>query len=174
MSPRNSVVPVVASGTATVVKLLAVTLAFAGLYVGADTLDGSSRARAQSAGQDRVRTLTLSADAAAAATEREPAQGEVSVDEQPPGGRCDRPYRVRSVITNADPESTVSYDWQLQRWSPASRSWLTYMTSGGGFGGEKRTVEWQPRIVDNPGVYRVKLSVSGGETLRSEKFMVSC
>ncbi|GAA3157322.1 hypothetical protein GCM10010466_55230 [Planomonospora alba] len=173
MSPRNSVVPVVASGTATVVRLSVAALLLAGLYAGADTLGGSA-AREQTGGQDRVRTVTLSADAVAAATERAPREGTVAVDELASGGRCDRPYRARSVIAGADPEATVSYDWHLQRWSPATERWLTYLTSGGGFGGGKRTVEWRPRIVDNPGVYRVKLSVSGGETLYSGKFTVGC
>ncbi|GGL30685.1 hypothetical protein [Planomonospora parontospora] len=172
MSPRSSVVPVVAGGTATVLRLLSATLVFAALYAGAGSLDGP--ARAEAAGTERVRTVTLSAQAGRSAAERAPEPGTVTVDEVPAGGRCERAYRVRGVIGNPDPEETVSYGWRLQRWSPATRTWRTYLTSGSGFTGASRTAEWEPRIVGNPGLYRVKLSVDGGATLRSEKFMVSC
>ncbi|MBG0815633.1 hypothetical protein [Planomonospora sp. ID82291] len=172
MSPRSSVVPVVASGTATVLRLLAATLVFAALYAGAETLGGSGRAEA--AGPERTRTVTLSAQAGGSAEERAPEPGTVAVDEIPSGGRCDRTYRARGAVGNPDPQDTVSYGWRLERWSPATRTWRTYLTEGAGFTGASRTAEWEPRIVGNPGLYRVRLSIDGGATLRSEKFMVSC
>lgn len=42
MSPRSSVVPIVASGTASVVKLLVATLAFTGAYMGVEASQGAS------------------------------------------------------------------------------------------------------------------------------------
>jgi hypothetical protein len=47
MTPRSSVVPVVASGTATAVKLLVASLAFAGAYVGVEASTGGRPGQAQ-------------------------------------------------------------------------------------------------------------------------------
>ncbi|GAA2876469.1 hypothetical protein GCM10010517_37650 [Streptosporangium fragile] len=190
MSPRSSVAPVVASGTASVVKLLVATLAFTGAYLGVESTRGdSTQAGRGPAAQAPVRTVILSSEsmpatteeAAAAATapeppaRRAPAKGVVTVSKLTASGSCTRPYRIRSVVGGDDPKAAVSYDWRLERWSPASRDWRIYLTASSGFTGGRQTVEWQPRVVNNPGWYRAVLSVSGKRTpLRSEKFLVSC
>ncbi|MGS2644012.1 hypothetical protein [Streptosporangium sp. LJ11] len=193
MSPRSSVAPMVASGTASAVKLLVATLAFAGAYLGVEATHGTqARIPAGAAAQAPVRTVELSSRSMPA-TERVPAATErVSATSEVPAagtvtapgtvtvsvldalGPCDRLYQVRSVVGNDDPRATVSYGWRLERWSPGTRRWQTYLGTGSGFGGESQTVEWQPRIVNNPGWYRVVLSVSGDAPLRSKKFLVSC
>jgi hypothetical protein len=193
MSPRSSVAPVVASGTASAVKLLIATLAFAGAYLGVDATHGT---RAQVPAGAPVRTVELSSRSMPAteqvpapveqvlATGRIPATGEVPAGKVMAGtvtvgaidalGPCDRPYQARSVVGNDDPRDTVSYGWHLERWSPGLRRWQTYLGTWSGFTGESQTVEWQPRVVNNPGWYRVVLSVSGDAPLRSERFLVSC
>ncbi|MFB9675790.1 hypothetical protein [Streptosporangium vulgare] len=205
MSPRSSVAPVMASGTASVVKLLIATLAFAGAYLGVEATYGTpARTPADAAAQAPVRTVELSSrsmpateqfpattervsaagrvpaadkitdKAADKATDKVAAPGTVTVSALDALGPCDRPYQAQSVVDNDDPRATVSYGWRLERWSPGTRRWQTYLGTGSGFGGESQTVEWQPRIVNNPGWYRVVLSVSGDAPLRSEKFLVSC
>lgn len=194
MSPRSSVAPMVASGTASAVKLLIATLAFAGAYLGVEATYGTpARVPAGAAAQAPVRTVELSSRSMPAteqvpaagrvpaadkitdkATDKVAARGTVTVSALDALGPCDRPYQARSVVDNDDPRATVSYGWRLERWSPGTRRWQTYLGTGSGFGGESQTVEWQPRIVNNPGWYRVVLSVSGDTPLRSEKFLVSC
>ncbi|MEU4535257.1 hypothetical protein AB0G15_10355 [Streptosporangium sp. NPDC023825] len=193
MSPRSSVAPMVASGTASAVKLLVATLAFAGAYLGVEATHGTqARIPAGAAAQAPVRTVELSSrsmpvtEQVPAATERVSATSEVpaagavtapgtvTVSALDALGPCDRPYQVRSVVHNDEPRAAVSYGWRLERWSPGTRRWQTYLGTGSGFGGESQTVEWQPRIVNNPGWYRVVLSVSGDAPLRSERFLVSC
>ncbi|MBB2911137.1 hypothetical protein FHS43_002402 [Streptosporangium becharense] len=196
MNPRNRVTPMVASGTTSVVKLLVATLAFTGAYLGVESTYGASerseRAPAAqiSAARAPVHTVALSSESTPAeqvAVEQAaeqvvagraaqvPAKGVVTVSELTVSGSCDRPYRIQSVVGDADPKAAVSYDWRLERWSPASRAWRTYLTASSGFTGGSQTVEWQPRIVDNPGWYRAVLTVSGErDPLRSEKFRVTC
>ncbi|MFF3440195.1 hypothetical protein [Streptosporangium sp. NPDC002721] len=221
MSPRSSVAPVVASGTASAVKLLIATLAFAGAYLGVEATYGTpapAPTGAAAQAQAPVRTVELSsrsmqateqvpaatervpavAERASAVTERVSASGRLPASGKAPAsdevtasgtvlasgtvsvsaidalGPCDRPYQVRSVIDNDDPRATVSYGWRLERWSPGTRRWQAYLGTGSGFSGGSQTVEWQPRVVNNPGWYRVVLSVPGDAPLRSEKFLVSC
>ncbi|WP_436759064.1 hypothetical protein [Streptosporangium sp. V21-05] len=222
MSPRSSVAPMMASGTASAVKLLVATLAFAGAYLGVEATYGTpARIPAGAAAQAPVRTVELSSRSMPAteqfeATERVRATERVSAAGRVPAadkitdktadkatdktadkvtgkvtdkvaasgtvtvsaldalGPCDRPYQARSVVDNDDPRATVSYGWRLERWSPGTRRWQTYLGTGSGFSGGSQTVEWQPRIVNNPGWYRVVLSVSGDIPLRSEKFLVGC
>ncbi|MGJ6960436.1 hypothetical protein ACSDR0_00885 [Streptosporangium sp. G11] len=193
MSPRSSVAPVVASGTASAVKLLIATLAFAGAYLGVDATYGI---QAQVPAGASVRTVELSSRSMPStaqvpapadqvlATGRVPATGVPAAGKVTAGtvtvsavdalGPCDRPYQAQSVVGNDDPRDTVSYGWHLERWSPGLRRWQTYLGTWSGFTGESQTVEWQPRVVNNPGWYRVVLSVSGDTPLRSEKFLVSC
>ncbi|GGS79041.1 hypothetical protein GCM10010156_42260 [Planobispora rosea] len=156
-------------------KLLVATLAFTGAYVGVEaSRDASGEARANAAAGAPVQTVTLSAESVPVTTGTVPAAGTVTVGAITDTQGCAKPYRVQSVIENADPEKTVSYGWRLERWSVSGKSWRVYMASGSGFTGRSRTVEWEPRIVNNPGWYRVKLSVDGGDVLLSEKFQVSC
>ncbi|MBB5962348.1 hypothetical protein [Planomonospora venezuelensis] len=175
MSPRSSVTPVVASGTASAVKLLVATLAFTGAYVGVEaSQNASGQARASVVADGPVQTVVLSAEEMPVTTAKTPKSGVITVSAVASAQSCEKPYRAQSVVDNADPEDTVSYGWRLERWSPAAKKWRTYLTSDSGFTGASRTVEWRPRIVNNPGWYRVKLSVSGGDVLNSEKFQVSC
>ncbi|MEU0517229.1 hypothetical protein [Streptosporangium sp. NPDC006007] len=196
MSPRSSVVPIVASGTASVVKLLVATLAFTGAYMGVEASQGASAgARAgitadtpatagTTAGmaEDTVappwtaagapeRTVVLSYASAEISTV---AAGTVTVIPLPAPEPCDRPYRVQSVVDNPHPDGVVSYDWRLQRWSRDTRAWRTYLSGNSGFTGGSQVVEWRPHVVGNPGWYRVTLSISGAPALRSAKFLVSC
>ncbi|MEV7008073.1 hypothetical protein [Streptosporangium sp. NPDC051022] len=201
MSPRGSVAPVVASGTASVVKLLVATLAFTGAYVG---VEASRTASAGAGAEAPAQTVTLSSKAVPDSTAQDtslqkavfqntaaqdtvaqdtvaqdgaarvPAVGTVTVSPVTESEPCDKPYRFQSVIDNPHPERAVSYGWRLQRWSEGSRSWRTYLSGNSGFTGRRQTVEWQPHVVDNPGWYRATLSVSGAPSLRSEKFRVSC
>ncbi|GAA4187574.1 hypothetical protein GCM10022252_21380 [Streptosporangium oxazolinicum] len=182
----------VASGTANVVKLLIATLAFAGAYLGVEATYGTPARPADAAAQAPTRTVELSsrsmpatAQISAQISARVPATveqapaaltapGTVIVSAADALGPCDRPYQARSLVENDDPRAAVSYGWSLERWSPGSRRWQTYLGTGSGFGGESQIVEWQPRVVNNPGWYRVVLSVSGDAPLRSEKFLVSC
>ncbi|MEV0757621.1 hypothetical protein [Streptosporangium sp. NPDC050280] len=187
MSPRSSVAPVVASGVASALKLLVATLAFAGAYLGVEAAYGTPAqvtAGAPAQAQAPVRTVELSSRSMPA-TERVPATVErVSATIMTPGtvtvgaidalGPCDRPYQAQSLVESDDPRATVSYGWRLERWSPGVRRWQAYLGTGSGFTGESQVVEWQPRVVNNPGWYRVVLSVSGEAPLRSERFLVSC
>ncbi|MEV4092239.1 hypothetical protein [Streptosporangium saharense] len=175
MSPRGSLTPVVASGTASVVKLLVATLAFVGAYVGIEA-PGTPvvPARAAGSGSVQVETVVLSSRSMQETTAQAPAEGTVVVTPGTAGGSCDRPYQARSVVGNPHPDRTVSYGWRLQRWSATSQSWRTYLSGGSGFTGGSQTVEWQPRVVDNPGWYRVTLSVPGRPSAHSARFHVSC
>ncbi|MFD0890212.1 hypothetical protein ACFQ08_37185, partial [Streptosporangium algeriense] len=121
-----------------------------------------------------VETVELSSKSMQETTAQAPAEGTVTVTPATGGGPCDRPYEARSVIGNPNPDRTVTYGWRLQRWSESSRGWRTYLSGGSGFTGERQIVEWQPRIVDNPGLYRVTLSVPGRPAAHSARFRVSC
>jgi hypothetical protein len=101
------------------------------------------------------------------------APGKVSVTRVPGRAACDPAYVARSVL-DPKPGSTLLYRWRLARWNPAERRWTSYLTEHAGFGGVRRTVEWDARIPDNPGWYRVELTVKGGETIRSARFRASC
>ncbi|MER7207610.1 hypothetical protein ABT340_11105 [Streptosporangium sp. NPDC000239] len=180
MSPRGSLTPVVASGTASVVKLLVATLAFVGAYAGIEVpRTPATTVRAVSADDASVETVELSSKSMQETTaqvqaETTLAEGTVTVTPATEGAPCDRPYEARSVIGNPHPERTVTYGWRLQRWSESSRGWRTYLSGGSGFTGERQSVEWQPRIAGNPGLYRVTLSVPGRPTAHSARFRVSC
>ncbi|MFB9880224.1 hypothetical protein ACFFMN_19965 [Planobispora siamensis] len=175
MSPRSRVTPVLASGTASVVKLLVATLAFAGAYVGVEASENASGQARANAADSRVETVNLSSDALSVPATETLKSGTVTVSAIVATAQgCDKPYKVQSVIDNEDPEDIVSYGWSLERWSPAAKKWRTYLTADSGFTGRTRVVEWQPRIVGNPGWYRVKLSVTDQGVLNSEKFQVSC
>ncbi|GAA4234928.1 hypothetical protein FHR32_000986 [Streptosporangium album] len=199
MSPRSSVAPVVASGTASVVKLLVATLAFTGAYVGVEASHNASVQAAPASVTTRttqtrttqtrttpariVRAQTVGTRAVSLPTEsksesstaaRAAVAGAITVAPLAGSRPCEKTYLVQSVIDNPRPESAVSYGWRLQRWSPATRNWRTYMITNSGFAGRSRSAKWQPSVIDNPGWYRAELSVSGGARLHSGKFLVSC
>ncbi|GLW12370.1 hypothetical protein Misp01_74980 [Microtetraspora sp. NBRC 13810] len=168
MSRRNGVVPVVASGTATAVKLLVATLAFAGAYVGVGAANGG--APATGAG---TRTVTLSARAVPVTTALVPRAGVVTVSQRSLAP-CEKRLRARGVVRNPAPDQVVLYGWRLQRWSHVKKTWRTYLSSSSGFTGPAMTTEWRPDVVGNPGWYRVELTVRGGKPVRSERFRISC
>ncbi|MFC6085059.1 hypothetical protein [Sphaerisporangium aureirubrum] len=171
MNTRGGLVPAIWSGTSTAVKLLIASLAFAGAYSG---VEATRVAAAPPAAAPASRTvIQLSAQAMPAESVRVPETGVISVAAAE-GTGCTRTYRAQSVIDPRGADTAVLYDWRLLRWSTATRQWRPYTASSpAGFLGAGRAVAWHPRIVDNPGLYRVELSVAG-EVMLSEKFRVSC
>ncbi|MFI6175695.1 hypothetical protein ACIA8R_09190 [Nonomuraea sp. NPDC051191] len=171
MSSRSAVV--LAGGTANAVKLLVAALAFTSAYVGVSAYS--------SAGSDTgpARTVTLSArelPITAPARQSAPARaGEIALSALPdatPG--CGKSFLARGLLVNPRPGTTVLYRWRLSRWSPAARTWRTYLVDHSGFAAGSRNVEWQPQITGNAGWYRVELIARPGGTVMSERFQVSC
>ncbi len=166
MDPRSSMVPIMASGSATAIKLLIATLAVTGAYVPFTT--------GAFAGPP-AQTVTLSVRAepvqAVQAPEEAPKVGAVTVSPIGDDNGCDQTYQASSVIDSDG--SGISYGWRLLRWSAASNTWHTYLSAQSGFAGASRTVQWRSRIVDNPGTYHVQLDV-GSQTYKSDKFRVTC
>ncbi|MDP4502726.1 hypothetical protein [Nonomuraea turcica] len=160
---------VLASGTANAAKLFVAALAFTSAYVGFSAYSSASST------PEPARTVTLSAREAPI-TEQLPAQaGKVTVSVLADGGTgCAKSYVARSVLLNPDPAEGVTYGWRLARWSPATKTWRTYLVDHDGFVGAARTVEWRPQITRNPGWYRVELAVEGAKTVTSDRFQVSC
>ncbi|MEO3888476.1 hypothetical protein [Nonomuraea sp. B5E05] len=159
-----------ASGTANTVKLFVAALAFTSAYVGFSAYHNANSAT------EPVTTITLSArerpiSAPIRQTATAARAGEVSVGG---GAGCADPYVARSVVVNPDPDQAVTYGWRLTRWSPASRTWRTYLVDHDGFASAASTVEWRSHVSGNPGWYRIELAVEGARTIRSERFQVSC
>ncbi|TDD24347.1 hypothetical protein [Nonomuraea diastatica] len=163
-----------ASGTANTVKLFVAALAFTSAYVGLSAYHNANSAT------EPVTTITLSAretpiSAPIGQTAPAARAGEVTISGVPDGGAgCAGSYVARSVVVNPDPDQAVSYGWRLTRWSPASRTWRTYLVDHDGFAAAESTVEWRPHVSGNTGWYRVELAVEGVKTVRSERFQVSC
>jgi hypothetical protein len=175
LKPVGSLVPIMASGTATVFKLLVATLAFTGAYFGVAATQGATPPERDAASAAGVRTVILSAQSMPVEAKHIPQAGMVTVGASDAGAACERTYHAQSVIDPGPSGDPVIYDWRLFRWSPAAHKWRTYLFSGtAGFVGGQRTVEWHPRVTDNPGWYRVELTVSGKGAVVSEKFQVSC
>lgn len=195
MSPRSSVMPIVAGGAVNMAKLLVATMAVAGAYVGAQasqtepggvpaisftapaapagrTGSGVTASEASTTGAfaDRptqVMNLTARADETDAAL----TPGMVAVTVMPGGAGCERAYRVRTVIGSRG--SGVSYGWRVMRWNSTTSEWQPYFASRSGFTGGPRVVEWRPRIAGNPGRYRVRLDV-GSRSYESAPFQITC
>jgi hypothetical protein len=85
---------------------------------------------------------------------------------------CTRTYRARTLLLNPRPGDGVMYGWRLARWSPAAKTWRTYLADHSGFAGAEDAAEWE--LSAPPGWYRVELSVEGGKTIKSDRFQVSC
>ncbi|MFC4531301.1 hypothetical protein [Sphaerisporangium dianthi] len=162
-----------ASGVASVFKLLVATLAFCGAYFGVAAANGPAAPPADGGGH--VRTVILSAQAMPVEVDRTPAPGLVTVGVTEAGGACRRVYHAQSVIAPGPADGAVVYRWSLRRWNPGTRAWKTYDSSKArGVPEERRTVEWHPRVAGASGWYRVELSVSGGRPIAGEKFKVTC
>ncbi|MBO3748235.1 hypothetical protein J5X84_19350 [Streptosporangiaceae bacterium NEAU-GS5] len=160
-------VQIVAAGGATALRLLIATVVVTGAYVGA-----SKAFDARAASGHTAHAVVLSARSVPLETTAAPTLGTVTVSRSLAADGtgatgCDQTYRAQSVV------AAGSYDWRMQRWNSATGDWQTYLAGTGGFAGQPRTVRWSPRVVGNPGWYRVKLAVAD-HTYTSEKFQVSC
>ncbi|MEU6711573.1 hypothetical protein ABZ897_08830 [Nonomuraea sp. NPDC046802] len=160
-----------ATGTANAAKLFVAALAFTSAYVGFSAYGNASSAARP------VRSVTLSArEVPVTETMGAPAKAGTLALAALAGGdtACARTYVARTVVVNPDPAEPVQYGWKLARWSPATKTWRTYLVAYDGFAGATRNVEWQPEPAGNPGWYRVELSVKGAKTVKSERFQVRC
>jgi hypothetical protein len=160
---------VLATGTANTAKLFVAALAFTSAYVGFSAYSSASSTA------EPATTVTLSAQEVPI-TEQLPAQaGKVTVSVVADGGAgCVKSYVARSLVVNPDPTHGVAYGWRLARWSPATKSWRTYLVDYDGFASAAQAVEWRPRITRNPGWYRVELTVEGAKSITSDRFQASC
>ncbi|MBE1562717.1 hypothetical protein [Nonomuraea africana] len=171
---------VLGTGSATAAKLLVGALAFTAAYVGASAYGTansapSSAAGEQAAGHPREQTVTLSVAALPVTEETEPEAGTIAVTTLPGKGGCDQVFTARTVVLNPDAGRTLLYNWRLARWSSVSRSWKTYQTEYSGFMGARRNVKWEFSVRDNPGWYRIELTVGGAKKpIRSDRLLVSC
>ncbi|WP_431928901.1 hypothetical protein [Nonomuraea jabiensis] len=166
MASRSAAV--LASGTANAAKLFVAALAFTSAYLGFSAYSAADDAPAA------VTTITLSAREMPVAEELAPAARPGEVTLGGPAGACSGPLVARSVLLSPEPGRSVHYGWKLARWSPATKSWRTYLVDYDGFVGAAQTVEWRPEISGDPGWYRVELSAKGVRTVTSDRFRVSC
>ncbi|MFG1706423.1 hypothetical protein ACFLIM_24815 [Nonomuraea sp. M3C6] len=171
MTTRSAAV--LASGTANAAKLFVAALAFTSAYVGFSAYSNASSAT------EPTGTITLSArevpiTAPAQATVAPAKAGKITVSVLTGGtASCAKSYVARSVV-NAEPGQSVSYGWRLARWSPATKTWRTYLVDYDGFAGATETVEWRPQVSGNAGWYRVELSIEDTKVVKSDRFQVSC
>jgi hypothetical protein len=173
MAKRTAVV--LAGGSKNAAKLFVAALAFTSAYAGFSAYGTATSAT------EPVRTVTLSARelpiTAPVQTATTPAgtAGKVTVGaltDGTPG--CGKSYVARSLVINPESARPVLYGWTLSRWSPAAKTWRTYLVDYSGFAGDEQGVEWRPQISSNPGWYRVELTVQGAKTIKSDRFQVSC
>ncbi|MCK2212492.1 hypothetical protein MF672_001560 [Actinomadura sp. ATCC 31491] len=194
---------VLASGTANAAKLFVAALAFTSAYVGLSAYDSAGPAAAAPtrtvtlSAREVPISRPLAQPAAHAARAAAPAQagvsaqagvttqaavthpqaraGAVAVAAVADGAAgCAKSYVARSVLAEAAPGQGVLYRWRLARWSPATKTWRTYLSEHSGFASAERQVEWRPRISGNPGWYRVEVIAEGAATVASDRFQVSC
>jgi hypothetical protein len=167
--PTTRSAAVLASGTANAAKLFVAALVFTSAYVGFSAYSNAGAA------PKPTRTVTLSAQEVPITEEMAaPARADVITLSPMAGAGCDKTYVARSVVANPDPAQGVRYGWRLVRWSPATKTWRTYLAEYDGFAGATRIVEWRPQISGNPGWYRIELAAKGAETVMSDRFQVSC
>ncbi|WP_344878019.1 hypothetical protein [Nonomuraea antimicrobica] len=160
---------VLTSGTANAAKLLVAALAFTGAYAGF-TAYGNATSTARPATSITLSAQELPVKAPVQQLAAPATAGRLTLSVMTGGGPgCAKTYAARTLIT--DPGF---YRWRLVRWSPADKSWRTYLSDHDGFGTGGRAAEWRPRISGNPGWYRVELTADGGRTVRSDRFQVSC
>ncbi|WP_157251205.1 hypothetical protein [Nonomuraea typhae] len=158
------------TGSATAARLCVAALAATSAYLGFSAYDTANSA------PKPAQPVTLQArEVPITSNTPAPAPGVIAVSAKAGAAGCDRTYLARSVVINPEPGTTVLYRWQLSRWSPRSKQWSAYLVDHSGFGGLKRTLTWEPRVADNPGWYRIELTVrSDGKTIKSDRFQVSC
>ncbi|MFI7706469.1 hypothetical protein [Nonomuraea sp. NPDC049480] len=176
---------VLASGTANAARLFVAALAFTSAYVGFSAYSNASSATEPAATEPAATEPAATEPAATAVTlsaREAPVTEELAIPVRPgeislsalTGAGCAKSYVARSVVVNRDSAQGVQYRWRLARWSPAAKAWRTYVTEYDGFAGAARTVEWRPQISGNPGWYRVEVAAEGAETVKSDRFQVSC
>ncbi|WP_204056691.1 hypothetical protein [Microbispora corallina] len=183
MSPRSSVMPIMASGTATAAKLLVATLAVTAAYIGASNAAGGERLVTRVAGtaattpavqREQATGSAGSAVTTGAFADSAPAPGTVTLAATPGGEGCARVFRARALLSPGDAgDAGLSYGWSLQRWNTRERVWQTYLSTRNGFAGASRVVEFAPTVVDNPGLYRVRLQ-TGAHTYHSSSLRIAC
>ncbi|WP_131815397.1 hypothetical protein [Thermostaphylospora chromogena] len=179
MNRRSCMIPVVASGAATMIKLLVAALAFAGAYVGVKAgRDTFGQGRADTSAPARTITLNSTPTAVAhvpflgnAGERAEEGVVDVRVRAAPSASAC--VLRARALLANPAPGTTLLYEWRLLRWSDTTGAWKPYLSFSGGFAGERRTLEWEPRVPDAPARYRVELVAEDGHAIRDE-LRVTC
>lgn len=163
---------VLASGTANAAKLFVAALAFTSAYVGFSAFSTADSVA------EPVTKLTLSSRevpiteqlASPGAT-----AGRVTVSLLTGGDAgCATSYVARGLVVDPDADQAVHYRWRLVRWSPATKTWRTYLSDHDGFAAAEQAVEWRPQISGNPGWYRVELSVESAKSVKSARFQVSC
>ncbi|MEV0589163.1 hypothetical protein [Nonomuraea sp. NPDC050310] len=157
---------VLATGTAHTAKLFVAALAFTGAYVGFSAYDTANSA-------PKPQPVALVAQAVQVTTAATAEPGTITVATRS-AGACAKALRAETVVISPDPSDTVLYGWRLQRWSATAKQWRTHLVEHGGFYAARKTLQWETRVADNPGWYRFELAVEGGETVRSERFQVSC
>ena len=165
---------VLASGTTNAAKLFIAALAFTSAYVGFSAYSSAGSAAVSSG---PATTITLAAREVPVTEEftTAPVAGEVTVNTMADGQTgCVKSYVARSLLINPDPDRGVSYRWRLTRWSPATKTWRTYLSDHDGTAAAEQTVQWRIRVTGNPGWYRVELKIQGAEPIKSDRFQVSC
>ncbi|MEV0310182.1 hypothetical protein [Nonomuraea fuscirosea] len=165
---------VLASGTTNAAKLFIAALAFTSAYVGFSAYSSAGSA-AVPAGP--VTTVTLAAREVPVTEDITTAAvaGKVTVNVLADGqAGCVKSYVARSLLINPDPDQGLTYRWRLTRWSPATKTWRTYLSDHDGTAAAEQTVQWRPRVTGNPGWYRVELKVQGADPINSDRFQVTC
>ncbi|MEU4327862.1 hypothetical protein [Nonomuraea dietziae] len=172
---------VIGTGSATAAKLLVGALAFTTAYVGVSAYSTANSAPSataeEQAAEERAATQTVALSAAAVplTEQTEPEAGAIAVSALPGRGTCEQTFMARTVVLNPEASSTLLYSWRLVRWSSVSRSWKTYQTEYAGFMGARRNVKWELSVRDNPGWYRIELTVGGAKKpIKSDRLLVSC
>lgn len=170
MTSRSAAV--LATGTAHTAKLFVTALIFTGAYVGFSAYDTASSAPTQTLTL-AAQTAQVSTPAPTAVTSAPAAPGVVAVSTRS-SGQCRTTLTARTVVTGSGSGSSVLYGWRLLRWSPTSQKWHVHLADHAGFSGAKRTLTWDARVADNPGWYRIDLTVKGSSTITSDRFQVTC
>ncbi|WP_156325796.1 hypothetical protein [Nonomuraea sp. SBT364] len=156
-----------ATGTASAAKFFVAALAFTAAYAGLSAYGAASSAPVPP--PVPAQAVTLSARELPAAV-----AGEITVGTLDTAPGCLKTFLARTVIVNPDPAATVSYRWRLARWNPGTNSWRTYLVHYSGFAGAEENAVWDPAVSANPGWYRVELKAEGRESVKSDRFQVSC
>jgi ABC-type transport system substrate-binding protein len=165
---------VLTSGTASAAKFVVAALAFAAAYAGLSAYGTASSAPAPARAAAPVTLTAQETPVTTEPTARAVAAGTVAVSALPAEPGCLKTFVARTVLVNPEAGETLSYSWKLARWSPAAKTWRTYLVDYNGFAGARDTAEWEATISGNPGWYRVELAVDGGRTIKSDRFQVSC